>query len=329
MIHSKMSHRDRMQALIAHKTVDRIPVALWRHFPVDDQDAELLAAATVNFQSQYDFDVVKVTPASSFCLKDWGAEDRWEGNPEGTRRYTKHVIQSPGDWEKLPLIKPNVKYLSQQLECLNLLKKNIDKDTPLIQTVFSPLSQAKNLAGGEVLLAHLRAFPEAVQKGLEIITQSTMLFVQAVIEIGADGIFYAIQHAQADLLNQTEYVKFGKNQDEQILQQARTLWCNILHLHGTKVYFDLIKGFPVQIINWHDRETSPSLEEAFHLFQGVLCGGLKRETLSLGTPGEINCEIKDAINQVGGKRLLLGTGCVIPIISPHGNIKFVRSAVEP
>ena len=31
--------------------------------------------------TQYDFDLVKVTPASSFCLRDWGAEDRWTGNP--------------------------------------------------------------------------------------------------------------------------------------------------------------------------------------------------------------------------------------------------------
>jgi len=111
MTHSKLSHHERMQALIANQPIDRTPVALWRHFPMDDQDPEMLAAATLDFQSRYDFDLIKVTPASSFCLKDWGAEDRWEGNPEGTRRYSRHVIQSPGDWEKLILIKPEAKFL--------------------------------------------------------------------------------------------------------------------------------------------------------------------------------------------------------------------------
>jgi len=328
MTHSKLSHHERMQALIANQPIDRTPVALWRHFPMDDQDPEMLAAATLDFQSRYDFDLIKVTPASSFCLKDWGAEDRWEGNPEGTRRYSRHVIQSPGDWEKLILIKPEAKFLSQQLECLRILRKEIDHDTPVIQTIFSPLSQAKNLAGGEVLLSHIRSFPELVQIGLDIIGQSTMLFVKSVIEIGIDGIFYAVQHAQAELLTQDEYVNFGKTQDVQILQQVRSLWCNILHLHGTKVYFDLVKDLPVQIINWHDRDTDPSLEEAFQKYQGILCGGIKRETLSLGTPDEIGREITDAIRQVGGRRLLLGTGCVISSVSPHGNIKFVRSVVE-
>jgi len=50
-------------------------------------------------QHHYDFDLVKVTPASSFSIKDWGAEDAWEGSTEGTRRYTSHPVQKPQDWE--------------------------------------------------------------------------------------------------------------------------------------------------------------------------------------------------------------------------------------
>jgi len=328
MVHIGLSHRDRMQELIANNSLDRNPIALWRHFPVDDQDPNTLAAATINFQNNYDFDLVKVTPASSFCLKDWGAEDRWEGNPEGTRLYTKHVIRSPKDWEKLPIIDPKSTFLARQLECLSILRKQIDRNTPLIQTIFNPLSQAKNLAGGELLLTHIRLFPEAVLKGLETIAISTKSFIESMIKTGIDGVFYAIQHAQAGLLTKGEYEDFGKDHDLELLEYARPLWCNILHLHGSDVYFDMIKDYPVDIINWHDRDTSPSLQEAFGKYKGILCGGLKRETISLGFPADIRNEIKDACSQVKGKRLLLGTGCVIPSISPHGNILAARQAVE-
>jgi len=328
MTQIKLSHRDRMQALLANQHLDRLPIALWRHFPVDDQDPETLAAATLNFQNTFDFDLVKVTPASSFCLKDWGAEDRWEGNTEGTRKYTKHVVKSPKDWEKLQLIKPSSNFLSRQLECLTILRKRITKDTPLIQTVFSPLSQAKNLAGGELLLTHIRLYPDAVLKGLETIAKSTTMFIQSATEIGIDGIFYAIQHAQAGILTKENYNEFGKSHDLSLLEVAQSLWCNILHLHGTNVYFDMVKEYPVNIINWHDRETPPSLREALKDYKGILCGGLSRETMSLGTPGEIKFEIEDAFSQVKGIRLLLGTGCVLPIISPFGNIKTARSSVE-
>ena len=102
-----ITHKERIQTSINNEMPDRPPVALWRHFPVDDQTPETLAAATLNFQQSYDFDLVKVTPASSFCLRDWGVEDEWIGDTEGTRRYTKHAIQDPRDWEKLPALDPD------------------------------------------------------------------------------------------------------------------------------------------------------------------------------------------------------------------------------
>jgi uroporphyrinogen decarboxylase len=39
------THKERLQACINGQTTDRPPIALWRHFPVDDQTPETLAAA--------------------------------------------------------------------------------------------------------------------------------------------------------------------------------------------------------------------------------------------------------------------------------------------
>ena len=65
--------------------------------------------------------------------------------------------------------------------------------------MFSPLAQARNLAGNETLLSHLRLYPEEVLRGLDVIARTTRKFVAAALETGIDGIFYAIQHAQAAL----------------------------------------------------------------------------------------------------------------------------------
>src|SRR5512141_3300093 len=99
-----ISHSDRLRAILDGETPDRPAVALWRHFPVDDQEPHSLAAATLQFQQTFDFDLVKVTPASSFCLKDWGVEDRWVGDSEGTRRDTKRGIEAAEDWESLTVL---------------------------------------------------------------------------------------------------------------------------------------------------------------------------------------------------------------------------------
>src|SRR5258708_32825511 len=98
------THKERIQACIQGEVIDRPPVALWRQFPIDDQSPGTLAKATFNFQQTYDFDLVKVTPASSFCVRDWGVEDEWHGHTEGIRQYTKRVINNPQDWEKFPTL---------------------------------------------------------------------------------------------------------------------------------------------------------------------------------------------------------------------------------
>ncbi len=330
-----LTQRERMQACINNDAaLDRPPVALWRHFPVDDQNPETLAGATLDFQHHYGFDLVKVTPASSFAIKDWGAEDAWEGSTEGTRRYTKHPVQKPQDWEHLSVLEPvRSPHLSAQISCLRQIRTGLGPEVPLLQTVFSPLAQAKNLAGRDLLIVHLRQYPEAVMKGLQTIAETTRRFVEVAMETGIDGIFYAVQHAQAGLMTLDEYKTFGLSFDLITTQPAAGLWCNLLHLHGLNIHFDLIgqslfpdRLFP--IVNWHDRETYPSLEEAQKRFPGVVCGGVSQRTIVFEDESHVRAEAADAIQQTRGRQLLLGTGCVVPVIAPHGNILATRKSVE-
>jgi uroporphyrinogen decarboxylase len=323
------THKERIQACLKGEIIDRPPVALWRHFPVDDQTPATLARAVLNFQQHYDFDLVKVTPASSFCVRDWGVEDQWAGDTEGTRRFTKRVIHQPRDWEHLPSLDPSAPHLAAQLECLRLIRAELGPDTPLLQTLFNPLSQAKNLAGNETLLAHLRLYPEAVLRGLATIADTTRRFVEACLDIGIDGVFYAIQHAQANLLSLNEYETFGLPADQKVLEPARGLMCNLLHLHGRAVYFSLPAQLHFPMVNWHDRETQPSLAEAQQLFDGVVCGGLRQDTLVYENQTEVQKEAADAIQQTNGRRFILGTGCVVPIIASHGNLLAARTSPLP
>ena len=314
------THRERIQACFEGEQTDRTPIALWRHFPEEDQNPETLAATTIKFQQTYDFDIVKVTPSSSFMVKDWGVDDEWQNNPEGSREYTKRAIQKPQDWETLKLLDPTAPHLAAQLQCLKLVREGIGAETPVIQTVFNPMSQAKNLAGNDLLLEHIKKHPEAVMKGLETITKSTVKFIEAVHEIGADGIFYAIQHAQGRILELDEYKNIALPYDQQVLKPAEEFWCNLLHLHGKDVYFSLLRLMNFQIVNWHDRETYPSLSEAKSLYRGVVCGGIRQETLYSGTPAQVKEEAANAIQQTKGKRFILGTGCVVYYQSAHENI---------
>ncbi len=323
-----MEKRERLRAALAGNAVDRPTVALWRHFPVADQDPAAFAEAVIEFQRRFDFDFVKITPASSYCLRDWGVEDQWEGDTEGTRRYIRHPVQDPRDWAALPILDPNQGALRDHLEAVARIRRALPED-PMVVTVFSPLAQAKNLAGPERLLLHLRRHPEALAIGLRTITESTRRFVRAALELGVDGIFYAVQHASYLVLSPEEYRTFGRPYDLTILEEAADAWLNILHLHGEAVMFDLFTDYPVAVWNWHDRETPPSLEEGKQKVRGAVLGGLSRiRTMVLGTPQDVEAEAREAIAQTGGQRFILGTGCVVPIHAPEINLQAARRAVE-
>jgi uroporphyrinogen decarboxylase len=325
----EMTKRERLEATIRGEATDRPPVALWRHFPGDDQDPAELAASTVAFQHQYDFDFIKVTPASSFCVRDWGVEDYWVGNEEGTREYQHHPIRTPEHWHALQRLDAEQGALGAQLHCLELIHQAVGDEVPFIQTVFNPLSQAKSLVGRENLVAHMRENPVAVRTGLETITATTLRFVEAARKRGIAGIFLAVQHASYELLCDREYEEYGVSFDRRILEAAEGLWLNVLHLHGNRVMFDLLADYPVQVINWHDRETPPTLREGQARVKGAVLGGLRQwETMLRGTPHEVLEEAQDAIRQTGGRRFILGTGCVTPITAPWSNLRAARQAVE-
>ena len=52
----------------------------------------------------------------------------------------------------------------------------------------------------------------------------------------------------------------------------------LMHLHGPDPMFDLLDQYPVDMVNWHDRETSPTLGEGHAKFtKGAVVGGIGRE----------------------------------------------------
>lgn len=116
--------------------------------------------------------------------------------------------------------------------------------------------------------------------------------------------------------------------DLEILAATEDMWFNLVHLHGHNVMFDLIASYPAQAINWHDTDTPPSLSAALTRTKMALCGGLSQwATMVRGAPESVHAEAERATQATSGRRLILGTGCVTPIIAPTCNILAARQAV--
>jgi uroporphyrinogen decarboxylase len=325
---TKFNKQKRLEAAIAGEKVDRLPVALWRHWPGDDQDAQALAAAHISWQKAYDWDFVKVSPSSSYAIHDWGVESVWEGNIEGTRTYTRRAVTNPAGWAELPLLDPSDGMLAVQIEALRLIGEAFGSETPFLTTIFSPLSQAKNISGGEAMLSHMRQDPDAFQAGLQTITQSTLRFIDAARKTGISGIYYAIQHNRYNLMSPVEYQIFGQPYDEEILSFVNDLMMNVVHVHGEGAYLDIVADYPVEVVNWHDREAPADLAAGLKQIIGAANGGVSRWSMLQESPEGALAEAIDAVQQTGGKRFILGTGCVIMVTTPTRNIRALRDFVE-
>ena len=77
------------------------------------------------------------------------------------------------------------------------------------------------------------------------------------------------------MVTRAEYREFAKKYDMVVLDAVKgRSWFNILHVHGEKGMFDQLLDYPVQALNYHDREAGPSLAEMRKRTRKCLMGGI-------------------------------------------------------
>lgn len=336
-----MNKEARLRAAIDGRQVDRIPVSVWYHLSAIDQDSLKLAQATADITKKFDFDFVKMMPFGLYSAADLGAEITYfslRGKPP--------VVKAPGirteaDYLRLPHVDVKDGAHGRQLVFAEELAKQLPKDVPFIQTIFSPLTTLHKLAGDR-LLKDLVTVPDPVHHALEAITEITVMFAQENIRRGVSGFFFATQEARRDLLSLNAFRTFAEPYDLAVQQSyAGRTWFNVTHLHGLDVYFEEVATkYPGNVINWHDQHTFPSISEAKKLTNKALLAGLAaadtvvggkkvRDDIVLnGTPAAIAAAVKRAIAASGGRSFILGPGCVVDQFVSEENLLAVRKAAE-
>jgi uroporphyrinogen decarboxylase len=308
-----------------------VPVALWKHFPNDDQDAGKLAARTLEWQRAWDFDLVKFMPSGTYGVEDWGAKTAFEGATNGARVVTGPGVRRAEDWPRLRKLDVAKGVLGAQNAALAQAARELKGSVPILQTVFSPLTTARKLRG-EAQVEDLRKHPDALAAGLRVITEVTIEFSLAALKAGAHGLFFATQLATTDVLTEEEYRKFGVSFDLTVLNAVKSeTRINMLHLHGMNVMFDLLASYPVELVNWHDRLTAPDLKNGVKKIKGAVIGGIEESRFIVSaSEAELRAQVRDAIAQTGGRRLVVGPGCVAAIATREANIRaIVEEARKP
>lgn len=336
-----MNRGERIKAVLDGKKPDRVPVSVWFHFSKYDQDPVSLAEVEAEFVQKYDYDFIKMMPFGDYGIQDLGAKLNIFCQTGKMVTLARPGIQTIQDYLNLKVIPGIQGTYGKQVEFAQHLRKIVKNDTPIIQTIFSPLTTLHKLTDGKVL-EDMKNYPNAVHHALEVITAITNDFVDYNISAGVDGFFFATQDAQKDSISIEDYRTFGEFYDLAVMNSyVKRTWFNVIHIHDLNVYFDEIeKKYPIAVLNWHDRNTAPSLAEARQKTARPLLAGIRAATKIVnkkrirddivkdGTPEEIISHIREAISSVDGKGLMIGPGCVVAQNCPEENLRAVRRAVE-
>lgn len=328
-----MTKRERIQAALGGGPVDRVPVAFWRHWPGDDQNAESLAQRAIEFQRKYDWDFIKVPPSHTYVVDDYGVKHAYRGRSIGDRDHLEPLIKRVEDLDRIEPLDVRKGTYGEQLRCLRMVLEARDPEVPVIYTCFNPLNLFRYLfrktGEEESYVVHLRRHPKRVHLALEALTETCVRFVETLMAQGADGIFLSTTGASYRVMTEDEYRTFGRPGDLAMLRAAASGWFNVMHICGRDPMFAQFADYPVHAVNWHDRAEGPSLAEAAQTFPGALVGGVEQHNvLQFGTPADVEAQVHDAIRETGGRGLIVAAGCTFKLTVPEGNLHAARRAVE-
>jgi uroporphyrinogen decarboxylase len=306
-----MDKFDLIRTSLKAKPTERVPYAVWKHFPEFDKTPEGLFEAQMNFQNKFDSDIMKISISGRAFASDFGAEIGGYDPVSGSRIGVKYPIETLEDWWNVKKINVNKGEFGKQINAMKLIHREVEGKIPTMMTVFSPLMVASEIDRN--LVSHYRKNPHLVEEQLKIIIEAMTDFTTLSLDAGADGIFLATQHFNNRLTDEERMeLEFGplKSLIKKTIKKKNFV---VLHLHGDKPDFKLATKLPIDAINWHDQQTTPSLSEARKIFKGGLLGGLNTESWKdILNPLDVLPLIVSMYNSFEDSGLIISPGCVIP-----------------
>jgi len=306
-------------ALKSKNYSDKLPLSIWCHFPAVDRDPKGLAREEIAFQRHFDSDLMKISPHGRYCATDFGCVIADETDPvTGSTSCHRCAISSLEDWESLEPVDVHDGDFGKQIKAAELIMKEYESSVPSMMTVFSPFMVASKI---DPELTQRIKDPDAlkiIKGGVDVICKVMTEFSKASLDTGVDGLFIANQHFNSSLTEE-EVKMFEIRYIERILKEVKNRpdFFPVFHLHGEEprlaMAASLLENYLPAGINWHDRTTPPSLNEA--KFKGGLLGGLdERDSLKNDQPEQVSDNLTNFLGEIVDKsNKIIAPGCVIPV----------------
>lgn len=306
-----MTKREAVLAVAdASKTQTYIPAAFFMHFEPQYHEGRPAVEKHIEFFRFTGMDLAKIQ-----------YERKFPSDPG---------IVSPKDWAQVkPLSRA---FFEPLLEAVDGIVQALGPEAVVIMTLYSPFMCAGHVGGPERLAAHMAEDPKAVREGMEIITDSLMVFVNACIELGVDGFYHSTQGYEAGRLAHPDlFHECVKPYDLRVMREinARCRF-SVLHVCDYHAPYDDLSPFveyPGTVVNCNPivggRKMSGA--EIAAMFSRPFMGGIDRKgPIGSGTEEDARRVAREALAEAPSPTIL-AADCTIPPGSPWANL---RAAIE-
>ena len=287
-------------------TTAHIPAGFFIHFDPNFHHGQAAIDKHLEFFHYTGMDFVKIQYENRFPLRS--------------------EITKPEDWRKMPCY--GVDFYEDQINIAKGLVEAAGREALVLMTLYSPFMCASHSVGKAIVAEHLKENPELVKKGIEIITESLMVFVRCCISIGIDGFYHSTQGGETHRFESSPIFDNCIRPYDLALMEAidRSCQFNILHICDYEGgYSDLAPflDYPGHIVNASLRlgEQTIDCRQISDMFGRPFMGGMDRHGIIVtGTPDEIQEEVIQ-ICQSAPENFILGADCTIPNNRAWKNIK--------
>lgn len=238
-------------------------------------------------------------------------------------------IHKPEDWARAPLCSEG--FFEATIHVVEGLVRAAKSEALVIMTLYSPFMWAAHLAKDGNITNHLKENPEAVKKGLEIMTENVLTLARGCKRVGVDGFYVSSQGDEAFRFHHTNiFQKYIKPTDLAIWDELSSCYFNILHICDYEGGYEDLTPFldyPGHVVNSSlkvgDQTLTP--KDASHLFERPFMGGLERKgVLATGNPEAIRQTVAEVLTQAP-ERFIMAADCTVPSDTPWENL---RVAIE-
>ena len=306
-----MNKIERVSRALLGEEVDRPPFSFWYHFGLQHMPGHYHAQAELDFYRAYHVDFLKVMNDYPYPM------------PTGIE-----TLQTEEDWRRLEPLPATHGCWAEQLTALSLIEESIGTEALFIDTIFSPWTTARRLAGEECLNRMRRDHPEMVLDAMNSIAVSLAGYATEALGRGASGIFLSLGAASDDVMSVDEYAVWCRPFDLTILSAVSSAPFNVLHIHGNHIHFDSLIDYPVNAINWSHFSAGPSLVEGQRLSRKAVMGGIDETRAAHLSPPDLRRQVDVSLSEAGATSLLLTPGCSVPTDTPKANLEAIREAIR-